>query len=795
MSRKKQEKQSGVVSYTKWLLRNRLLVMFVTLLVVAIGGYGAQNLYFNQGYRIWFDEDNPQLAAFEQIEKTYIKNDNVLIVLAPTDGKVFTERTLQAVKDITTMSWKMPYSIRVDAISNFQHTTADEDDLLVRDLVHDDLKYTPADLIYLEGVALSEPALYKRLITDGSHVTALNITLQFPDDDPTAVTEVFAYTNEIRAMMAEQYPEIEIYMSGIAMLNTAFMQASMSDMSSLVPLMYLAMILVLLFSMRSISGTIATLFVITLSMIFSMGIAGWAGIGLTPMSITAPTIVMTLAIADCVHIIVTALRMMRNGMAKSEAIIESMRVNLLPVFLTSLTTVIGFLSLNWIPVPPITHLGNITAVGVAAAFAFSVFTLPALLSLLPIRARKKTESTHPIFGRMAEWVISSRRTALWGSAVVVVTLVSFAPMNELNDRFTEYFDESILFRTDSDFIAENMTSPYQVEFSVAAAESQGIADVKYLAKLEDFSNWYRQYPGVTHVATFTDVMKRLNMSMHGDDSAFYSLPANRELAAQYLLLYEMSLPYGLDLNNQINVDKSSTRFIVTMKGDVSTKEMRGIAGAGEDWLRANTPKYMHAHGSSPSVMFAHISEVSLNNTLLGSFLALILVSLVILLALRNVKLGVLSLIPNMVPIGIGFGIWALYHGEINMGMAPVIGMTLGIVVDDTIHFLTKYLRARREDGLDAADAVRQSFTTVGPAMVITTLTLVLGFSILSLSAFSLNADMALLTAITVATALLADFILLPALLLKVDGAPVTENLKLGKKSGDTITGKIADARA
>ncbi len=794
MGGKRQKNQSGVVGYTKWLLRNRLLVMVTTLVVVAIGAYGAQNLYFNQGYRIWFDEDNPQLAAFEQIEKTYIKNDNVLIALAPDDGKVFSERTLEAVKFLTEVSWKMPYAIRVDAITNFQHTVADEDDLLVRDLVYDDIKYSPAKLAELETIALSEPALYNRLITDGSHVTALNITLQFPDDNPAAVTEVFAYTEEIRAMMTERYPDIKLYMSGIAMLNTAFMQASMTDMSSLVPLMYLAMILVLLLSMRSFSGTISTLFVITLSMIFSMGIAGWFGIGLTPMSITAPTIVMTLAIADCVHIIVTVLRMMRKGMAKREAIIESLRVNMLPVFLTSLTTVIGFLSLNWIPVPPIAHLGNITAVGVAAAFLFSIFTLPALLSLLPLRARQKAQSSHPFFARIAEWVIGSRTSVLWGSATVVVALVSFAPMNELNDRFTEYFDETILFRTDSDFIAENMTSPYQVEFSLSSGESQGISSVEYLTSLEDFSNWYRQYPGVTHVATFTDVMKRLNMNMHGDDSAFYRLPESRELAAQYLLLYEMSLPYGLDLNNQINVDKSSTRFILTMKGDVSTREMRDIAGAGENWLRENTPKYMHANGSSPSVMFAHISEVSLNNTLLGSFLALILVSGIILLALRNIKLGVLSLIPNLVPIGIGFGIWALYHGEINMGMAPVIGMTLGIVVDDTIHFLTKYLRARREDGLDAADAVRQSLTTVGPAMVITTLTLALGFSILSLSAFSLNSDMALLTAITVAVALLADFIMLPALLLKVDNGPVANRSKGSATTKGATAGAIADAR-
>lgn len=792
MSGRKVKNGSRTTTYTKWILRNRWLVVLATLAVVVLGSYGAKNLYFNQGYRIWFAPDNAQLASFEQIERTYTKNDNVLIALAPEDKEVFSERTLQAVRELTEASWKMPYAIRVDAISNFQHTIAEEDDLLVRDLVHEDLEYSQAEMSELERVALAEPVLYNRLITDGSQVTGINVTLQYPDDNPDAVSEVAAYTDELRLMMAERYPEISVYMTGIAMINNAFSEAGKSDMANLTPLMYLAMIAMLFFSLRSVSGTFSTLLVITFSMVFAMGVAGWFGVGLTPMSLTAPTIIMTLAIADCVHIIVSVLRQMRAGKTKNEAIVESVRLNIIPVFLTSLTTAIGFLSLNWIPVPPINHLGNITAVGVFAAFAFSVFTLPALLSLLPLRARRKKEQAHPFFGRIAETVIASRKVALWGSAAVVVALVSLIPLNELNDRFTEYFDETILFRTDTDYITETLTSPYQAEFSLSAGESQGITSVDYLNTVEEFANWYREHPKVTHVSTFTDVMKRLNMNMHGDDSAFYRLPDNPELAAQYLLLYEMSLPYGLDLNNQINVDKSATRFVVTMQGSVSTKEIRSITGDGERWLQNNTPKYMHASGSSPSVMFAHISDIALNNMLLGTTLALILVSGVILIALRSVKLGLLSLAPNLVPIGVGFGVWALYSGEINMGMAPVIGMTLGIVVDDTIHFLTKYVRARREENLGAADSVRYAFTTVGPAMTITTVTLVVGFSILSLSAFSLNADMALLTAITIAVALIADFIFLPALLLQADGAPAMNFER--SRSGRTADGEVAVAQ-
>jgi len=233
------------------------------------------------------------------------------------------------------------------------------------------------------------------------------------------------------------------------------------------------------------------------------------------------------------------------------------------------------------------------------------------------------------------------------------------------------------------------------------------------------------------------------------------------------LLYEMSLPFGLDLNNEINVDKSATRITVTLD-DLSSNELRAIATAGEEWLRINAPPVMHATGVSPAVMFAHISSRNINSMILGTSLALVLISLILVVALRSVKFGLLSLIPNLIPAGLAFGVWALVDGQVNMAISVVTGMTLGIVVDDTVHFLSKYLRARREKGLDAAGAVRYAFATVGQALVVTSLILVAGFAILSQSSFGLNSEMGVLTAIAIVAALFADFLLFAPLLVRIE---------------------------
>jgi hypothetical protein len=266
----------------------------------------------------------------------------------------------------------------------------------------------------------------------------------------------------------------------------------------------------------------------------------------------------------------------------------------------------------------------------------------------------------------------------------------------------------------------------------------------------------------------TDTFKRLNQSMHGDSSDWYRLPAERELAAQYLLLYEMSLPYGLDLNNQINIDKSATRMTV-MLYNMTTNSVLELEQRSRQWMQDNLPPSMQNDAASPTLMFSHIGERNIRSMLLGTTVALLLISLILVFALRSPRIGLLSLLPNLIPAALAFGVWGLFVGQIGLALSVVTGMTLGIVVDDTVHFLSKYLRARREKGLDAQDAVRYAFSTVGLALVVTSIVLIAGFMVLTFSAFTLNSNMAFMTAVTIFFALIADFLLLPPLLMAVDG--------------------------
>ena len=780
-----------VNTYVDWVLKYRWLVVVGTIVLIMVIASGARFLRLDTNYRAFFSDDNPQLQLFEEIQNVYSKNDNILFVVGTQEDDVFKNQSMAAIEKLTKESWQIPYSTRVDAIPNFQHTEANGDDLIVEDLVENALQRSSEELQNAKVIALSEPFLIKQLISESAHVTGVNVTLQFPEENITEVPEAVAFARNLAAQISEEYPDIEIHITGMAMLNNAFSEASMTDMQSLIPLMYVVMLLIMLFSLRAVTGTIATLFIITFSTIAAMGLAGWFRTGITPPSAQAPTIIMTLAIADSIHILITMFGEMRRGRTKLEAIKESLRINFLPVFLTSVSTIIGFATMNFSDVPPFNHLGNITSAGIAAAFLLSVIFLPALMAILPVRVKKsKAEKKDSVIvDAIAEFVIRRRQPLFYGGIIAAIVVGAFLFTNELNDNYVEYFDESIQFRTDTDYAAENLTGIYQVQYSLGADGSGGISDPDYLAKLEEFTIWNRSQPKVVHVNTFTDVIKRLNKNMHGDDQTYYRIPENRELAAQYLLLYEMSLPYGLDLNNRINIDKSATRFIVTLQ-DVTANDIKLVAANGEKWLKENAPDYMFSYGSGPSVMFANITGKQINSMIKGTLVALVLISFMMIFALRNFKIGLISLVPNLMPAMIGFGLWGLLVGRVDAGLSIVMGMTLGIVVDDTVHFLSKYLRARRERNLSPEDAIRYAFHTVGKALIVTTIIIAAGFFILSFSSFAMNSNMAKLTTIVIGIALLADFLFLPPLLMKLEGVKPSVTEKDEDISADPVPMEI-----
>ncbi|EGR1342326.1 RND family transporter [Vibrio parahaemolyticus] len=768
-----------------------LLVLLATIFLIIVATIGGKNLYFRGDYDIFFDGTNKQLLAFDEIQTTFAKTDNLAIVIAPEDGDIFTPQTLSLIQKITVDAWQVPYSSRVDSIANYQHTEAFGDELLVEDLLYSEYELTPERISKVKSIALSEPVLKNALVSEKGDVTVVNITVQLPEMDKTAeVEEVVSSINAMIDRYQRAYPDVTFHKAGIIAMNHAFMTAAQDDSSTLVPTMLVVILVFLTIMLRSILSVIATLIVIIGSVMATMGISGWAGMFLSTATVNVPTLIMTLAVADCVHVIATMRQSMKNGFTKAQSIERSIALNFVPILITSVTTAIGFLMMNMSDSPVLRDFGNLSALGVMVACFLSVTLLPALLKLLPIHVKMETSQDQKhVMDRLGDFVVSQRRALLPLSVVVIVVCASLIPLNKVNDESVEYFGQRNEFRQAADFMEERISGMTNISIAIKTNESQGIAAPDFLNTIGEFSSWLRDQPETDHVATLADVYKRLNKNMHGDDEAYYSLPQARELAAQYLLLYEMSLPYGLDLNNQINVDKSSIKMVLTV-ANLGSVELVDLENRIYQWFAEHAPQYQVV-ASSPSLMFAHIGETNMASMLSTLPITLVLISALLIFALRSVRLGLISLMPNIAPAVIGFGLWALISGEINLGLSVVVTLTLGIVVDDAVHFLSKYQRARRE-GQTAEQAVRYAFHTVGRALWITTVVLVAGFSVLAMSSFRLNADMGQLSAIVIFIALVVDFLFLPTLLMLFDKKAYlqespSDNARLKESSTITAT--------
>jgi len=755
-------------AYADWIIQWRWWVLGLCLLVTGIAAYGLQYLQFTSDYRVYFSADNPQLRAFEELESVFNKNDSIFIAIQPADKNIFTRKTLSLVKQLTEDAWKISHASRVDSVTNFQYTRADGDDLVVSDLVPETESLDTVQLEKIREVALSEPALLNRLVSADGDTTGLLITLQMPGDDhfkhlPQSVNDA----RELVERLRKEHPDITVAITGVALLGQAIADVSQQEFVTLIPVMYGLIIVVMLLMLRSAWGTLSVLLVISFSAVTAVGISTWLGVKLNPSIALAPIVVLTLAVADSVHILSTFFQELSQGKNKLQALRESLHVNTEPVLLTSVSTAIGFLSLNFADPPPFRDLGNIAATGVLAAWLFSMTALPALMLVLPMKRRARRAEKQRVMRWIGDFVIVNRNRLLWivgGSALVIIM---FVPRLEIDDRFVQWFDEDLAFRRDSDFASKNLAGLYSLDFSVDSGEPGNVSDPEYLRRLDAFTQWLRQQPEVTSVTSISDTMKRLNKSLHGDDPAWYKLPDNREMAAQYLLLFEMSLPYGLDLSSQISVSKSASR-VTAMLHTIPMKQLQDIASRSEKWLRENSPPLSATEATGLTSVFIHLAERSIHSMLLGTAVAFLLISATLVLALRSIRLGLISLVPNFLPAAMTFGVWSLTVGRIGIIASMITATTLGLIVDDTVHLLSKYRRARTELSLKVHDAIRFSFEHVGRALWITTFILVSGFLVLTQSQFALNMDMGILTAMTLSFALLLDFFLLPPLIMAID---------------------------
>ena len=749
------------------IIQYRYLSILFCLILLVTSFRGVGGIAFSPDTEQFFPEDYPIAENHLQIEDTFYSSDSVIIALGVDEGTVFEPRILNLIEEITKKAWSTPYSIRVDSLSNFSFVRAEGDDLIVEPFIEESLKWNQEKIDERSALIEKEEQAYGTILSKDKKTTFINISIDAPKDDvekeyAESMEHIFSFIDPLK----EDYPEADIRYAGIVFVEYLSPLIIKAEMPILIPTLLFVLLLSLFILLRNLVAVIGSLTVIVFSVIASVGILGHFNTVVSQPFLMVVIVVATLAVADCVHLFNVYFQSKLEKSA-NDSIIKSLQLNLEPLLLTSLTTSIGFLCLNLAPIPALRVVANGIVIGVLAAFIFSIFFLAPLMSFFNVKASSQIENQTKLSRKVGQFSLKNRKKILWLVPLFSIFFMSFIPLNETKDNPMEFYSDRFTSVTeDTKWLAKRLGGTFLVTYEYVSEDL--ISDPEYLRQLDDLTSWLEKQDEVLSVNSLSKVIKNLNRTLNGDNESWYVIPEDSELIAQYLFFYEMSLPFGLDLTSTINQERTSTKITVSLK-EIDSKAFMKFYDKVENYADLSIVSGNLSEGGGTRSVMSFMGMILAEQLLYALIIGFVVITLTIALFYRSLSTGLITAIPNVLPIGVAFGIWGIFSSNVSMLVSLGIGCTLGIVVDFSVHFLSKYLHARRDLGHSAEESILYAFETVGFPLTIMTVSLCLGFAVLLLASFMPLRGFAGITMVSFVAALIIDLLLFPAILIAWDG--------------------------
>ena len=738
-----------------------IIIPLITVLMAS----QLKHLEFEGSYRIWFGKDSQILKNYDDFRSVFGNDDAVTIIFTDENG-LMNPKALHVIDNITQKLWTTKYIARADSLTNYQYVHADPeypDDVLVEDFIDDIDALTPEQLQEKARIIQGEDTAVHRLISeDGKTTMIVGRMTPKAGDDPLVSMKLKAAVEEIVA--AESASGYKFHLGGGPVLNMAFINLGQHDATTFTPLVLLIAMILLWIIFRRPSGMLLSIAVVIFTFLIVLSVQVLLGYKMNNFTANIPVFVVAIGIADAMHLFWIYLIGRRKGMENHEAIHYSVHKNFLPILLTSLTTAAGFASLGISHVIPIKTLGIATANAALLAFVLTILFVPAVLAIINPKIKEKelekTKEVSPFAHAYAQWIIKFDTRILVFSTLLFAVIGVGIAFVKMDSNTVRYFSKDVEFRKTVEYMEKHLTGPMSYELVVDSGKVDGIKAPEFMQTVEKFQDDFKAtYPAVRHVASLVDIVKTFNEVMNDSKS----VPDNNQLIAQYLLLYSLSLPQGMEINDRMDVDEQLLRVTALVNIVDTSLDLEMIQWA-EDWWK--TTPYT-AHISGQTAMFAHMQSDVTDTLVQSILLAIGSVSLMMMFIFRNLRMIPLFVVPNILPITLVVGAMGWLGMTIDMGVAISGAIIIGVAVDDTIHFLVKYREARKR-GDDMQTSLEYVMQYAGSAIIFTTIILSTAFLVFSFSQFLPNVHFGVVTAMALVIAVLVDLLMLPAILSKYD---------------------------
>jgi len=753
----------AVLKYRWW------IVFLAPILIVLVFSMNLHKAGVETDFNIWFDKDSQIMKNFNHFKKTFGNDSRVMIALRSEDG-IFKKEVLKNIQDITEELWQTKFIARVDSITNFQYvhvSSEDEDEIIVEDFLEDIESLTNEQLKQKKEFALNDVSIKNLLISeDGKSAVIMGRIVYSENFKPADYITLYHDANKI----IEKYKlqNIEYHNIGIPAGTYAFMDAISSNGKVFLPVFLVTIIILLFVIFRNIWSIILPISVVILTILFISGFTFGLGYKLNTITSMFPIFIIAIGIADSIHIFWVWKHKREEGADNEQSIIFTIEKNFTPAFITSITTFGGFISLGISKLIPLQAFGILLASGAIMAFILSIVFLPAMLSVLNPKIKvqsSKTDKLKNLIKRYTSFVVRYDKAIIALSMIFIIICVIGIKDVSIDTEFAKQFSEDTPIRKSTDFIEKNMGGTIAIEVVIDSKEKTGVNYPQLMKDVERFSqDFLNEFEKVRHVNSLTQIVKRYHKLMNGDKEEFYKIPDSKELISQYMLLYSISLPQGMGINDMMDVDSRYLR-VTAMINVVSEQEKFKMYRWVKNWWETNSEFSASLEGQ---VLISGHMRLELTNTLIKSIsLALVFVTLIFWFTFKSKFFMGISTLPNIAPLLIAIGLTGWLGINLDLSMAIVFVIIIGIAIDDTVHFIAKYKSALQK-GKNIIDSIEEALLLSGNAVIITTIVLVLGFGTFLLSDFAMYSNFGLISSIALFLAMVFDLLLLPAIISYMD---------------------------
>ncbi|NJN51580.1 MAG: MMPL family transporter [Gammaproteobacteria bacterium] len=591
------------------------------VLVGLICAPGLLRLETSADTRVFYG-DNVYHQDLKNFEATFQQNNNILLLLRFDDQPLPESAPFAAaIRAATASGWRLPYVLRAESLATHPHVSADDgafELVPVLDLL------CPSVCEPEHASLLNDPVLQGRLISTDLTTAGVYLAFDLPYASPTAVQAITDAVRALASQLRTDFPGLRVEFVGSITMMDAFNEAAERDASLLVPLVLLVMSLVLVVLIGELKLVALLLATGAYGSIVAMGVAGWLGIQLNPATSVTAVIVITLTVAGGLHLMISFLRQrLRADVPGAVAVRIAVDLNWRPVLLTTATTLLGMLSMNFADSPPLGQLGNLVSIGLVAATSALLLVVPVVLGRI---RRISLVTTNDLLPRAIRWVANRRGQGLAiAVAIAMATAVAGVSRISLNDDFVEYFDQSFEFRRAADFAQAHLGGPNYVDIELRSNAPDGIFDPRYIALVGELTQWLREQPLVANAVSVADVVEDLSEAFTGSRDVS---GLTREEVAQFILTYELSLTAGQDLEDFLDKTRATTRLSTLLSGGDS-KTVIELESAIYAWFAAHSPAEYSVVVTGINVPVAHTSILNARSMLISLLTSLGLISVIL----------------------------------------------------------------------------------------------------------------------------------------------------------------------